>query len=84
MIITNISQKELIRLAKKMLNTNSEEESEELYEEFNKHFSHPDTANLFYYPENYNQRKDFDKINDYDPSIEEVIEIGRNHKPIEL
>ena len=82
MIITEITQEELIELAQKMLDSGTEEEGDKLYSEFNSHFSHPDTANLFYYPENYNHRTDWDKIGEYDPSIEEVIQIGKNHKPI--
>ena len=82
MIITEITQEELIELAQRMLDSDTEELEEKLYHEFNSHFTHPDTANLFFYPENYNHNTDWDKIGDYDPSIEEVIEIGRNHKPV--
>ena len=85
MIVTNKSRKELIEFAKYFLNSLdklSEEEIHQLYQELNSHFSHPDVANLFFYPENYNAR--IDNIADYNPSIEEVIDTGISHEPIQL
>jgi|GEM_PF-2783499 len=82
MLLTNITIEELKALAKRMLDVEHEQESCRLYEEFNSHFSHPDTANLFYWPEDYNARNI--DISEYNPSIEEVIQIGIKHKPIQL
>ena len=84
MIVTNKSRKELIELAKNFLdslNKLSEEEIDRLYQELNSHFSHPDVANLFFYPENYNARTC--NLPGYNPTIEEVIDAGINHKHIQ-
>ncbi|TOM67471.1 colicin immunity protein [Vibrio parahaemolyticus] len=80
-----LSKEQLIELANRFLDAESEKESSYLYDEFNKQFSHPDAANLFFYPENYNARKM--GLSDYAPTVdtvEEVIEIALRHKPIQL
>jgi len=77
-----LSKQELIELGHRLLNAKTEEESDELYNEFNSHFVHPDAANLFYYPENWNARKD-DGSN-YEPTVEEVVEQALAYKPIIL
>ncbi|ENO1794458.1 MULTISPECIES: bacteriocin immunity protein [Vibrio] len=82
MNIGKLSKEQLIELANRFLDAESEEESSYLYDEFNKQFSHPDAANLFFYPENYNARKM--SLSDYAPTVEEVIEIALQHKPIQL
>ena len=83
MIVTDKTRKELIELAKHFLdslNKLDEEEIDQLYQELDSHFSHPSVVTLFFYPENYNARTH--KISDYNPTIEEIIDIGINHKPI--
>ena len=77
-----LTREELIELGHRFLNAEADEESEKLYEEFNSHFTHPDAANLFFYPENYNARKD--DISNYEPSVEEVVDKGLAYKPINL
>jgi ABC-type transport system substrate-binding protein len=80
MIVSDYSKEELIKLANKFLNEENEEKQNELYLELNSHFSHPDVANLFFWPENYNPRKDLHMISTYNPSVEEVIQKGINHR----
>jgi hypothetical protein len=82
MNIGKLTKTELIELANRFLSAETEEESDRLYEEFNKQFSHPDAANLFYYPEKYNARKM--DISTYEPTVEEVVEQALPHKPIQL
>ncbi len=82
MNIGNLTRQELIDLGNKLLSASSEEEENRLYNEFNRQFSHPDAANLFYYPENYNARKM--TFTDYDPTVEEVIDAALAHQPIQL
>lgn len=78
----NLTRNELIELAHKFLNAPTEKEGDELYNYFNMQFSHPDTANLFFYPEDYNARKT--DLSSYEPSAEEIVDIGLAHKPIQL
>lgn len=82
MNIGNLNKNELVDLGKKFLAAQTEDESNKLYEEFNKQFSHPDAANLFFYPENYNARTT--DLSEYQPTVEEVVEIALNHRPIQL
>ncbi|MGF1527312.1 MAG: colicin immunity protein [Candidatus Competibacterales bacterium] len=81
MINSSATRDELIALARRLLAAEGEGESAQLYEEFNSHFSHPDLANLFYWPENYDHRRDEPKISDYEPTPEEIVDIGIDHKP---
>ena len=53
-----------------------------MYELFSKNVPHPNGANLFYYPENYNARKF--NIAEYRPTIEEVVDKALSYKPIQL
>lgn len=82
MIVTDATRDELISLGKQLLETTDDFEQGVLYKVFNSHFSHPDVANLFFYPENYNARRD--NLSDYNPTVEEIVDIGINHKPLEL
>ncbi|KAB8154297.1 colicin immunity protein [Kordia sp. TARA_039_SRF] len=78
-----MNREELIELGKKIIACEgTEEEIDLLYEEFNKNVPHPDGANLFFYPENYNARKD--NISDYNPSVEEVVDKALAYKAIRL
>ena len=58
MITSNATRDDLIDLGHRLLGAKTEEETEKLYAEFNYHFSHPDAANLFYWPEGYDFRND--------------------------
>ncbi|MFK7749082.1 MAG: colicin immunity protein [Kordia sp.] len=78
-----MKREELIELGKKIVACEgAEEEIDLLYEEFNKNVPDPDGANLFFYPENYNARKD--NIADYNPSIEDVVDKALAYKAIQL
>ncbi len=74
---------ELIELAAKMIQCQgTEEEIDEWCNLFNKNVPHPTGANLFYYPEGYNSRKD--DISMYNPSLEEVVDRCISYKPFQL
>ena len=49
---------------------------------FDANVPHPNGSNLFSYPENYNARRD--KISDYNPTVEEVVDKALSYKPIQL
>lgn len=78
-----MTREELIELGNKIVNcVGTEKEQDEMYELFSKNVPHPSGANLFYYPENYNARKD--NITDYRPTVEEVVDKALSYKPIQL
>ncbi|WP_018344756.1 bacteriocin immunity protein [Cytophaga aurantiaca] len=78
-----MSREELIELGRKIVNCEgTEEEIDSMYDLFNKNVPHPNGANLFYYPENFNARKD--DLSKYNPLIEEVVDQALNYKPIQL
>ena len=60
----------------------SDDELDKLHELFSANVPHPDGSTLFYYPENYNARRD--DITEYNPSVEEVVDVALAHKPILL
>ena len=60
----------------------TEEDINILTELFDKNVTHPNGSNLFFYPENYNARRD--DISNYNPSVEEVVDKCLSHKPIQL
>lgn len=80
MNLGTLSREELIVLGNRLLAARTEEESDKLYEEFKRQFSHPDAANLLYFPENYNAR--IHDISDYNPSVDEIVDLAISHKPI--
>lgn len=76
-----MTRQELILLGKKITNWNgTEEELFELIGIFNANVPHPNGANLFSYPENYNARRD--KLNEYNSTVEEVVDKALSYKPI--
>ena len=78
-----MTREELINLGNKITNWNgSEEELLELMNVFNKNVPHPNGANLFSYPENYNARRDDKKK--YNPTVEEVVDKCLSYQPIIL
>lgn len=75
-----MERKDLIVLGYKIINCEgSEEEINKWIITFNNNVTHPDGAGLFYYPENYNARKD--DISKYNPTVEEVVDKALNYKP---
>ncbi len=78
-----MKREELIELGYKIVNCEgSEDEIDELMELFDENVPHPDGANLFFYPENYNARKD--DISQYNPTVEEVVDKALNYRAIQL
>lgn len=78
-----MTREELIELGNKIVNgEGSEAEIDEMMEVFSQNVPHPDGANLFFYPENYNARKD--DISNYSPSVEEVVDKALNYKVFRL
>ncbi|MGN6177683.1 MAG: bacteriocin immunity protein [Mucilaginibacter sp.] len=78
-----MTRDELIEIGKKIVaGEGTEKELDELYDLFSRNVPHPSGANLFYYPENYNAWKD--KISEYDPTVEEVVDKCLSYKPIIL
>ena len=78
-----MNREQLIELGNKIISfEGSEKEMDELYELFSRNVLHPNEANLFFYPENYNARRD--DISQYNPSVEEVVDKCLSYKPILL
>ncbi|SEW24176.1 Colicin immunity protein / pyocin immunity protein [Chryseobacterium wanjuense] len=78
-----MTKEELIELGYKIVNAEgTEEQIDEYYELFSKNVPHPNGANLFFYPENYNARTD--DLSKYNPSVEEVVELALSYKAKEV
>ncbi|WP_072996057.1 bacteriocin immunity protein [Pseudozobellia thermophila] len=78
-----MTRKELIELGKRIIKAEgTESELDKLYEIFNKNVPYPNGANLFYYPENYNARKD--NLSQYNPTIESIVDKCLAYKAIQL
>ncbi|GAA3642652.1 colicin immunity protein [Flavivirga jejuensis] len=78
-----MTREELIYIGKRIIKAEgTEKELKDLYELFNKNVPYPDGANLFYYPENYNARKD--DLNNYNPKIESIVDKCLSYKTIIL
>ena len=78
-----MNREELIDIGYKIFESKgTEEEIDEMIELFDKNVPHPSGANLFFYPENYNARRD--DLSKYNPSVEEVVDQCLNYKPIIL
>lgn len=74
---------ELIQLGKKIVDClGSEKEVDQMINTFNNNVPYPNGANLFFYPENYNARRD--NISEYKPTVEEVVDKALSYKPIQL
>ena len=77
-----MTKEELINIGRQIVSWNgSEEDLLKLMKIFDANVPHPNGSNLFSYPENYNARRD--KISDYNPTVEEVVDIALNYKPIQ-
>jgi len=78
-----MTREELIILGNRIITSEgTEKELDELYELFNKNIPYPDGANLFYYPENYNARKD--NLSQYNPTVESIVDKCLAYKAIRL
>jgi hypothetical protein len=78
-----MTREELIELGKKIVNCEgTEEEHCKLLNLFSENVPHPNGAGLFYYPENYNARRD--DLSKYNPTVEEVVDKALSYKPIAL
>lgn len=78
-----MTRTQLIILGYKIVRSKgTEQEIDEMIALFNKNVPHPNGANLFFYPENYNARTTC--IVHYNPSVEEVVDLAMNYKQISL
>lgn len=78
-----MAREELIELGYKIINFNgTDEEHTKLILLFDNNVPHPNGANLFFYPENYDARKD--DLSKYNPTVEEVVDKALSYKPIQL
>jgi len=78
-----MTREELIDLGYKIVNfEGTEEEHTRLLLLFDRNVPHPKGSTLFYYPENYNFRKD--DRSKYNPTVEEVVDKALSYKPIAL
>jgi hypothetical protein len=78
-----MTRDELIKLGRKIVNCEgTEEEVDNMIDLFDKNVPHPNGANLFFYPENYNARKN--DLSKYNPTVEEVVDKCLSYKSIEL
>lgn len=74
---------QLIELGNKILNfKGNDEEHTKLMWLFDRNVPHPDGSNLFFYPENYNARKD--DRSKYNPTVEEVVDKCLSYRAIQL
>jgi hypothetical protein len=81
--LQDMTREELIILGKKIVNCGgTEKEIDIMIELFNRNVPHPNGAGLFYYPENYNARRD--DLSKYNPTVEEVVDKALSYKPIQL
>lgn len=68
-----LNRTQLIELGNKIINfKGTDKEHANLILMFDRNVPRPNGSNLFFYPENYNARKD--NISKYNPSVEEVVD----------
>jgi hypothetical protein len=60
----------------------TESEINEMMALFDKNVPYPNGSSLFFYPENYDARRD--DISEYDPSVSEVVQKCMDYKPTQL
>ena len=78
-----MTREELIELGYKILNFNgNDEEHTRLLLLFDKNVPYSNGSSLFFYPENYNARRN--DISKYNPTVEEVVDKALAYKPIQL
>ena len=80
---TIMTREELIELGHKILNfEGTDDDHTKLLLCFDENVPHPKGSTLFFYPENYNARRD--DRSQYNPSVEEVVDKALSYKPIAL
>ncbi|HFC8537751.1 TPA: bacteriocin immunity protein [Neisseria bacilliformis] len=72
-----MTREELIALGRKIT---GDEETDRLMELFDRHVPHPQGSSLFFYPENYDARRD--DLSAYKPSVEEIVDLCLAYRPI--
>ncbi len=78
-----LNRGQLIELGIKILNfQGTDEEHTKLMLLFDENVPYPNGSTLFFYPENYNARRD--DRSKYNPSVEEVVDKCLAYKPIQL
>lgn len=78
-----MTRAELIELGQKIVSCEGTEKGiDEMIELFDANVPHPNGANLFYYPENYNARTT--DLSKYNPTVEEVVDKCLSYRPISL
>ncbi len=78
-----MTRNELIELGQKIVEVKGRESKlDELEQLFNRNVPHPEGLNLFFYPENYNARRD--DLSKYTPTIEEMVDKCLSYTPIQL
>lgn len=78
-----MTREELINLGNQIIKAKgTENEHNELYEKFNKNVPYPYGANLFFYPENYNSRRD--DLSQYNPTVESIVDKCLAYNGIQL
>src|ERR1044072_980098 len=74
-----MTREELIKLGKKILAANSdEEETQKLMELFDQHVPYPNGSNLFFYSGNFNSSTG--DMSEYNPSVEEIVDKCLSYK----
>ena len=74
---------ELLAIGQKIkYSEGTEAEINALMTQFDKSVPYPNGSKLFFYPENYNARKD--DISNYDPSVEHIVQFCLNYKSMQL
>jgi hypothetical protein len=78
-----MTRNELIELGCKIVNFEGTDEGHtKLLLLFDRNVPHPKGSTLFFYPEDYNFRRD--NILQYNPTVEEVVDRALSYKPIAL
>ena len=72
-----MTREELIALGRKITD---DEETDRLMELSDRHVPHPQGSSLFFYPENYDARRD--DLSAYKPSVEEIVDLCLAYRPI--
>lgn len=76
-----MTREELIALGRKITGGEyGDEETDRLMELFDRHVPHPQGSSLFFYPENYDARRD--DLSAYEPNVEEIVDLCLAYRPI--
>lgn len=78
-----MTRMELINIRRKIVQAKgTESELDKLMQLFDQNIPHPKGSNLFFYPEDYNTRKN--NIEKYSPSVEEIVDKCLSYVPVRL